>query len=157
MEFIIGLFRFILVVDCIFLILLVLIQLPKKEAGLGVAFGGAATDALFGAGAGNAITKITKWTVACFFVLSLGLATADSHYARMERNATSKEMMVLPTGDSKAEATTLNKTLSIPAKEPETADSTAAEPVGEAEASPSSTEEAATATNTPAEVPAEKE
>lgn len=154
MEFIIGLFRFILVVDCIFLILLVLIQLPKKEAGLGVAFGGAATDALFGAGAGNAITKITKWTAACFFVLSLGLATADSHYARMERNATSKEMMVLPTEDSKAEAATLNKTLSIPAKEPESADSTAAGSV--AEASPSSTEEAATATNAPAEIPTEK-
>ncbi len=61
MEFILGLFRFALVVDCVLLVLLVLIQLPKKDAGLGVAFGGAATDALFGAGAGNAITKITKW------------------------------------------------------------------------------------------------
>ena len=64
-------------------------------------------------------------------------------------------MMVLPTEDSKAEAATLNKTLSIPAKEPESADSTAAGSV--AEASPSSTEEAATATNAPAEIPAEKE
>ena len=34
----------------LFLILLVLVQLPKKEAGLGQAFGSGATDALFGSG-----------------------------------------------------------------------------------------------------------
>ena len=105
MEFIIGLFRFILFVDCALLILLVLIQLPKKEAGLGVAFGGAATDALFGAGAGNAITKITKWCAVFFFCLSLGLAVADSHYARVNREAVSKEMAAVMTeGAEKAAA-----------------------------------------------------
>ena len=41
----------ILFLDCLFLVLLVLVQLPKKEAGLGTAFGGGTTDALFGAGA----------------------------------------------------------------------------------------------------------
>jgi protein translocase SecG subunit len=35
----------VLVLDCIFIVLLVLVQLPKKEAGMGQAFGGAATDA----------------------------------------------------------------------------------------------------------------
>ena len=92
MEFILGLFRFALVVDCVLLVLLVLIQLPKKDAGLGVAFGGAATDALFGAGAGNAITKITKWATVFFFVISLGLACADSHFARVEREAAGVQM-----------------------------------------------------------------
>ena len=57
--FIIGLLTVILVLDCLFLVLLILIQLPKKEAGAGIAFGGGATDALFGAGSGNALTKIT--------------------------------------------------------------------------------------------------
>lgn len=56
-----GLLTVILVLDCLFLILLVLIQLPKKEAGAGLAFGGAASDALFGAGSGNALTKVTKY------------------------------------------------------------------------------------------------
>ncbi|MDI9401523.1 MAG: preprotein translocase subunit SecG [Limisphaerales bacterium] len=112
MEFIIGLFRFILFVDCALLILLVLIQLPKKEAGLGVAFGGAATDALFGAGAGNAITKLTKWCAVFFFVLSLGLAVADTHYARADREAITRQMLTVesaaaPLDADKAKATTL--------------------------------------------------
>src|SRR5881398_3500608 len=71
MSFAIGLLTVILVLDCLFLILLVLIQLPKKEAGAGVAFGGAATDALFGAGTGNVLTKATKYATITFFALLL--------------------------------------------------------------------------------------
>jgi preprotein translocase subunit SecG len=63
----------IMVLDCLFLILLVLVQLPKKEAGMGQAFGGGATDALFGAGSGNVLTKTTKWGAAIFFVLAIML------------------------------------------------------------------------------------
>lgn len=69
MIFFIGLLTVALVLDCVLLILLVLIQLPKKEAGAGVAFGGAATDALFGAGTGNVLTKTTKYATIAFFVL----------------------------------------------------------------------------------------
>jgi preprotein translocase subunit SecG len=64
----------VLILDCLVLGLLVLIQLPKKEAGVGVAFGGGATDALFGAGSGNALTKLTKYTATAFFVLVIMLA-----------------------------------------------------------------------------------
>jgi preprotein translocase subunit SecG len=80
MALIIGLLTFLLVLDCVFLVLLVLIQLPKKEAGVGVAFGGAATDALFGAGSGNVLTKATKYSAASFFVLALVLSILQSHY-----------------------------------------------------------------------------
>jgi preprotein translocase subunit SecG len=61
----------VLVLDCLLLILLVLIQLPKKEAGAGLAFGGAATDALFGAGTGNVLTKVTKYATAVFFGIAI--------------------------------------------------------------------------------------
>ena len=64
----------ILFLNCLFMILLVLAQLPKKEAGLGTAFGGGATDALFGAGAGNVLTKLTKWCAVLFLVLCLALS-----------------------------------------------------------------------------------
>jgi preprotein translocase subunit SecG len=64
----------VLILDCLVLSLLVLIQLPKKEAGVGVAFGGGATDALFGAGSGNALTKLTKYTATAFFALVIVLA-----------------------------------------------------------------------------------
>lgn len=75
MALLIGFLTFILVVNCLFLMLLVLIQLPKKEAGAGVAFGGGATDALFGAGSGNALTKLTKYSAGLFLGLALILTT----------------------------------------------------------------------------------
>jgi len=82
MVFVIGLVTVALVLDCLFLILLVLMQLPKKEAGAGLAFGGAATDALFGAGSGNFLTKATKYTAIGFFVLAVLLGILQHHFAR---------------------------------------------------------------------------
>ncbi len=70
-----------LFLDCVLLICLVLLQLPKKEAGAGLAFGAAATDALFGAGSGNVLTKITKYVAGAFFGLALILAILSSHVA----------------------------------------------------------------------------
>ena len=43
--FLIIMLSVVMVVDCLVLVLLVLMQLPKKEAGAGLAFGGAARDA----------------------------------------------------------------------------------------------------------------
>jgi protein translocase SecG subunit len=82
MNIIIWLFTFVLVVDCLILMLLVLIQLPKKEAGMGQAFGGGATDALFGAGSGTALTKLTKYTAGIFFGLTLLISALHGHQAR---------------------------------------------------------------------------
>jgi preprotein translocase subunit SecG len=81
MIFFIGVLTFFLVVNCAVLILLVLVQLPKKDAGAGLAFGGGAADALFGAGSGNALTKITKYSTIIFFALALliGVLQDRSH------------------------------------------------------------------------------
>lgn len=68
-----------MVLNCVVLVFLVLMQLPKKEAGAGVAFGGAATDALFGAGSGNFLTKATKYTAGIFFVLAIVLSLIQSY------------------------------------------------------------------------------
>jgi len=78
MIFLIGFLTVVLVLDCALLILLVLIQLPKKEAGAGIAFGGAATDALFGAGAGNVLTKATKYATIAFFILLLTIGLVQT-------------------------------------------------------------------------------
>ena len=80
--FIIGLLTAVLVLDCLVLILLVLIQLPKKEAGMGQAFGGGATDALFGAGSGNALTKLTKYTAGTFFVVAILITLLNGYNSR---------------------------------------------------------------------------
>src|SRR5436190_12292273 len=79
LTFFIYLLTAVLVIDCIFLVLLVLVQLPKKEAGMGQAFGGAATDALFGAGSGNVLTKATKWGAAIFFILAIVLTVMGTY------------------------------------------------------------------------------
>lgn len=80
MAFLIGLLTFFMVINCLVLVLLVLMQLPKKEAGAGLAFGGAATDALFGAGSGNFLTKATKYSSVIFFGFALVLSVLQSHY-----------------------------------------------------------------------------
>jgi len=77
MAFIAGILTVLLVLNCLVLILLVLVQLPKKDAGAGMAFGGGAADALFGAGSGNVLTKITKYATVIFFVLALFLGYLD--------------------------------------------------------------------------------
>ena len=78
MSFFIGLLTLLLVLNCVMLILLVLVQFPKKDAGAGIAFGGGAADALFGAGSGNVLTKITKWAAGVFLGLSLVLGWMQS-------------------------------------------------------------------------------
>src|SRR5579871_1728676 len=80
--FLIIVLTVILILNCILLCFLVLMQLPKKEAGAGLAFGSGATDALFGAGSGNFLTKATKYSAAVFFVLAIALSllqTAKAH------------------------------------------------------------------------------
>ncbi len=81
MTFIAGILTVLLFINCLLLILLVLVQLPKKDAGAGIAFGGGAADALFGAGSGNALTKITKWATGIFFAMSLvlGMVQESAH------------------------------------------------------------------------------
>jgi protein translocase SecG subunit len=89
-SFIIGILTVFLVLNSLLLILLVLVQLPKKDAGAGLAFGSGAADALFGAGSGNALTKITKYATIVFLVMAVFLGflwdrasntSSDSNFA----------------------------------------------------------------------------
>ncbi|HSH95382.1 MAG TPA: preprotein translocase subunit SecG [Roseimicrobium sp.] len=81
MSLLIGILTALLVLTCLVLGLLVLIQLPKKEAGIGQAFGGGATDALFGAGSGNALTQTTKYAAGIFLGLCLIVSWLMMHQA----------------------------------------------------------------------------
>src|SRR3954465_2754297 len=78
MGLLIGFLTFMLVVNCLFLMLLVLVQLPKKEAGAGLAFGAGAVDTLIGAGSGNALTQLTKYAAASFLGLAVLLAVMNA-------------------------------------------------------------------------------
>ncbi|MFN7137720.1 MAG: preprotein translocase subunit SecG [Limisphaerales bacterium] len=93
----------VLVITCLFLVLLVLVQLPKKEAGAGLAFGGAASDALFGAGSGTALTKVTKYAATTFFVVTLLLAVL---HARTRHDGPSRVQELLGAPDAAAPTAT---------------------------------------------------
>lgn len=80
MAFIIVLLTLAMVLNCVILVFLVLIQLPKKEAGGVLAFGASGADALFGAGSGTMLTKITKYAASAFFVLAIVLSLLQSSY-----------------------------------------------------------------------------
>src|SRR5881628_697705 len=87
MSFVIGFLTVVLVLDCVFLILLVLIQLPKKETGAGLAFGGGATDALFGSGSGNVVTKVTKYCAGIFLGLAMLLSVLNINHSAAKRGS----------------------------------------------------------------------
>ena len=99
----------------LFLILLVLVQLPKKEAGLGTAFGGGTTDALFGAGAGNVLTQLTKYCTILFLVLCLVLAMmskrdSETNTASTDKGKAKPQKPVAPIGEGSGGAIPPNST-----------------------------------------------
>jgi preprotein translocase subunit SecG len=84
MQLVVNLLTLVLVVVAMFLGLLILLQLPKKEAGITAAFGAESTAALFGAGSGNALSNITKWCAGIFLSLSflIAILTAQLSHAK---------------------------------------------------------------------------
>ena len=127
MSFIVGILTVLLVLNCLLLILLVLIQLPKKDAGAGMAFGGGATDALFGAGSGSALTKITKYATGIFFAMALFLSYLESSLhksssaSEFEKQVQQKQMqtpITQPPAASKPAAMPTNDLLSVPLTSP---------------------------------------
>lgn len=121
MTFIIGILTVLIVLNCLLLILLVLVQLPKKDAGAGLAFGGGAADALFGAGSGNALTKVTKWATGIFFALAilLGYLQNNLHHAntsefeqQVQRQQQAQQMSIPTSAQSQEQATPKSATTS---------------------------------------------
>jgi protein translocase SecG subunit len=160
-TFLIGLLSAILFLDSIVLILLVLLQLPKKEAGAGMAFGGAATDALFGAGSGNALTTITKYSAGIFFGLALLLSIIGSHRA-VGGGSLLEEELAKPAPSSAPAATPLPPASAspaapsglMPALQIPAASSNAATPPATPPTAPSSTPPTAPPATAPAAPPA---
>lgn len=79
LSLIIGLLTFVLVFICAILVVLILAQLPKKDAGAGLAFGAGTAEAIFGAGAGTPLAQITKYCAGIFLGLSLTLSALNAY------------------------------------------------------------------------------
>ena len=63
----------IFILDCLFMGLVIMMQRSKQE-GLGAAFGGGVTDAIWGAQTSQVLVKGTVYAAALFFILSISLA-----------------------------------------------------------------------------------
>lgn len=74
--FLIGFFTVILLLLCLFVVLIVLMQRPSANAGMGSSLGGGMAEGALGVESGNILTR---WTIYCtvgFFILSFGLYLA---------------------------------------------------------------------------------
>ena len=73
MSFLLGFGIVVLLLLSLFIILVVLMQRPSANAGMGSALGGGAAEQAFGAETGNILTKATVWSTILFFLLCFGL------------------------------------------------------------------------------------
>lgn len=152
MGILIGLLTFLLVLDCLFLMLLILIQLPKKEAGLGTAFGSSTTDALFGAGTGTALTKLTRYAASGFLLIALTLSVMHNHRARQAGRLLSPEEIARRAQAAASTPGLVTPSNALPAVAPITLSNITAQP-----SEPKPAAEAATPANTPAPATAPSE
>ena len=70
MNILIALLSLILILLCLFTLLVVMVQKPKGDGGMGAALGGGAMEAALGAETGSLLTKITRTAVISFFGLT---------------------------------------------------------------------------------------
>ncbi|MGF1530292.1 MAG: preprotein translocase subunit SecG [Puniceicoccaceae bacterium] len=110
-EFFIGLFFVGLILLCGFITLLILMQKPSANAGMGAALGGGAAEQAFGGETGNILTRWTVYAIVLFFVICLGLYLAVLAESKVERTVTLPEItgsgvvdeMLPQTGEGEAE------------------------------------------------------
>jgi preprotein translocase subunit SecG len=154
LSIVINILLVIHVLVSLLIILLVLMQRPKNE-GLGAAFGGGMTEGIFGVHATNALQVITRYLMAIFFVLTLGLSWL---YVKQTTTKNSLEQRLraptkVPEAATPAPATTPAPDGKAPAATPEPSAATPApaeKPAGEAKpASATPTPEGATPAATP--------
>ena len=85
MDFLIGIGIVALVLLSFFIVLIVLMQRPSANAGMGSSLGGGAAEQAFGAETGNILTRATIWATIGFFLIAFTL------YLGTQKQINSKE------------------------------------------------------------------
>lgn len=85
MNLLIIVLTFVLILVSLFMVLVVLIQKPRADSGLGAAMGGGAAEAAFGAETGNVLTRATIVSAVAFFVLSFALYLGHLYVRKQAR------------------------------------------------------------------------
>jgi preprotein translocase subunit SecG len=94
---------FLLVIVSLFLGLLVLVQKPRSDTGMGTAMGGGMAEATFGAETGNVLTRSTIVLAVAFFILGFG-AYLGQIYIFKHRNTTAETLPTVPVSSAPATA-----------------------------------------------------
>ena len=87
MNFLLGFGIVALVLLSLFIILVVLMQRPSANAGMGSTLGGSAAEQAFGSDTGNILTKATVWGTILFFVLCMSLFLGTQKRVASENKA----------------------------------------------------------------------
>ena len=74
LTFLISIGSIALVFLCCWLILLILMQKPSANAGMGAALGGGAAESAFGGEASNVLVRWTVYGIIAFFMITLMLS-----------------------------------------------------------------------------------
>ena len=112
---------------CILVVLVILMQRPSANAGMGSALGGGAAETVFGGESANVLSKMTTTLTVILFVLSFGLYLGF----------VAREKPVSKALDAKATAPVVTPAATAPVAAPAAAAPAAAAPAATAPAAPS--------------------
>lgn len=101
MNILIVVLTFLLVLVSLFLGLLVLVQKPRSDSGLGTAMGGGVAEATFGAETGNVLTRSTIVLAVAFFILAFG-AYLGQIYVAKHKDVTNESLPAAPVSTAPA-------------------------------------------------------
>lgn len=88
LTFLIAVGSVTLVFLCGWLVLLILMQKPSANAGMGAALGGGAAESAFGGEASNVLVRWTVYGIVAFFVITLSLTLGQvyqHHHGTVKR------------------------------------------------------------------------
>jgi preprotein translocase subunit SecG len=88
---------------CAFTVLLILMQRPSEESGMGATLGGGAATSVFGGEAVNVLAKITKYCTIIFFTLSFILSLLHLALEKADRPKNLLEKRAVVEGEAAAE------------------------------------------------------
>lgn len=100
LTFLIAVGSITLVFLCAWLVLLILMQKPSANAGMGAALGGGAAESAFGGEASNVLTRWTVYGIIAFFIITLFLTLGQVY--QHHHNVAEQELTPIAT-ETKAE------------------------------------------------------
>ena len=100
LTFLITIGSIALVVLCGWLILLILMQKPSANAGMGAALGGGAAESAFGGEASNVLVRWTVYGIIAFFMLTLMLTLGQVY----KHHHSTQEQELAPMVEKQAES-----------------------------------------------------